>query len=275
MPGADDGVEADLGPEAHVINPDQVEPIRIAIKNSACEADTDLAQLREASGAIIQFESIQAAHRALIKGRQLEGLRFQRPAPNDPADVDAHLVWVGEPDPMPMERGPPEEGWTFQMTAKQVGALSGALVGSYSWNPPPIVAFVSRERDLELDQFKIEVKHPKSSVGSPQSAGGNGMWIPDLEFVVRGVTDEHPYGYGGPVLKRYLAEIKHGSAAFERHQRDRMVELADDAQTEIAVLVIRVFLEGAPQTYRIRIRNLSRQRLNDVRRDKYDSSVVG
>lgn len=231
-------------------------PFRVAIKDSACRADPELSELREEQGEIIEFESNLEAKRTLIEGRGLEGLGFQKPAPQDPQDVDAYLVLLPDSDPDPEERGPAEEGWRFRMSANQVGALSEALFDAQPSNPPPIVAYACRDLSLEADEIRVEVNRAPEAVGKLEFYGGDGRWLPDFEFVVRRVPDGSSSGRGGPVLKRYIAEVKHGSASFERHQRERMRELAEEAGEDTDVLVIRVELIGAPQEYGVRIRRL-------------------
>lgn len=230
-------------------------PIRVAIKDSACRADSNLADLREEHGETIEYESDLEAHRKLIEGRGLDGLRFQQPAEADPDDIDAYLVWVGEPDPEPAERGPPDQGWSFRMTANQVGALSEALFDAQPSNPPPIVAYACQALEVKSEQIRVEVNRNPDPVGELKYFGGDGIWSPDFEFVVRRVSDA--LGRRGPILKRYIAEVKHGSTSFERHQRARMIELAEDEHADVDVLEIRVDLDGAPQGYEIWVRNWS------------------
>lgn len=96
-------------------------PFSIALKPSACEASPAIAALREESGEVLTYESEGDAAKILIDDIDCSGLQFQAPAPNDPAEVDAYLVKLRDPDPSSAERGPPEDGWTFNMRAQQVG----------------------------------------------------------------------------------------------------------------------------------------------------------
>lgn len=236
---------------------DDLGPFRVALKSSACEASPVIAELREDSGEIITYESRRAAEQDLLEDGDCEGLQFQQPAPNDPAEVDAYLVKLRDPEPSPTERGPPEDGWTFNMRAQQVGALTEALFHAYGWNPPPIVAYAARDLELDTEEFRVEVNPTPESVGEFEFSGGNGRWIPDFEFLVRRRTESHPYGYGGPVIKRYIAEVKHGSTSFERQQRTQMSQLAEDANDDLDVLIIRADLEGTPKTYDLTIRSVA------------------
>ncbi|WP_254525607.1 hypothetical protein [Natrinema caseinilyticum] len=230
---------------------------RVALKSSACELAAEIAALRDESGAVATFESRAEAESELLEGDDRDTLRFQRPAPNDPDVVDTYLVAISDPEPEPTERGPPEHGWTFAMRAQQVGALAESVFSAYSWNPPPLVSYAAADLGLEPDAFRVEVDPSPGSVGRSERDGGDGRWLPDVEFIVRRRNELHPDGYEGPVIKRYLAEVKHGSTSFERHQRTRMARLAAEAGADLEVLVIRVDLEGAPQTYDLTIRTVS------------------
>jgi len=232
-------------------------PFTVALKPSACKASAEIAALREESGEVITYESEGEAARILIDDVDSPGLQFQRAAPNDPADVDAYLVKLRDPEPSPAERGPPEDGWTFNMRAQQVGALTEALFHAYGWNPPPIVAYASRDLDLDPDAFRVKVNSRPESVGEFEFYGGDGKWIPDFEFVVHRCTTSSPSGYGGPVVQRYVAEVKHGSTSFERNQRTQMVKLAQDGGSDLDVLIVRVNLEGTPKTYDLTIRSVA------------------
>ncbi|WP_254532966.1 hypothetical protein [Natrinema gelatinilyticum] len=230
---------------------------RVALKSSACKISAEIAALREDAGEIVTFESRTEAVAELLEGSDRDDLRFQRPAPNDPGAADVYLVAVLDSEPEPAERGPPEDGWTFDMRAQQVGALSESLLSAYSWDPPPIVSYVAADLGLEPDAVRIEVDQSPGSVGRSERDGGDGRWLPDVEFIVRRRNGSHPDGYDGPVIKRYLAEVKHGSTSFERHQRTRMTRLAAETGANLEVLVIRVDLEGTPQTYDLTIRTVS------------------
>lgn len=231
-------------------------PFKVALKPSACEASSEIAALREESGEILTYESEREAARKLIDEIDCPGLQFQAAAPNDPVEVDAYLVKLRDPEPSPTERGPPEDGWTFNMRAQQVGALAEALFHAYGWNPPPIVAYAAKNLCIGPEEFRVRVNPAPESVGQFEFSGGDRMWIPDFEFVVHRRTDDHPFGYGGPVLKRYIAEVKHGSTNFERNQRTQMTQLAHEGGQDVDVLIIRVNLEGTPKTYDLTIRSV-------------------
>lgn len=232
-------------------------PFSVSLKPSSCEVSQEIAALREESGEIVTYESEREAARILIDNVDCPGLQFQAAAPNDPAEVDAYLVKLRDTEPSPTERGPPEDGWTFNMRAQQVGALAEALFNAYGWNPPPIVDYAVKDLGIDPEEFHVRVNSAPESVGQFEFSGGDGMWIPDFEFVVHRRTDDHPFGYGGPVLKRYIAEVKHGSTNFERNQRTQMTQLAQDDGADLDVLIIRANLEGAPQTYDLTIRSVA------------------
>ena len=230
-------------------------PFRVALKRSACEAAAEVETLRQTVGEVVSFESRADAVRKLIHAVDCPGLRFQQPAPNDPAEVDAYLVKIRDPRPSPDARGDPASGWTFDARAQQVGALAEALFGAYRWDPPPILAYAARELEVDPDEIRVEVDDNPSRVGGldPEAEG---QWQPDFAFVVRRRTDTDPSGYEGPVARRYVAEVKHGSTSFERNQRDRMVRLAERGP-RLDVLVIRVDLSGIPQEYDLTIRSVA------------------
>ncbi|WP_290816063.1 hypothetical protein [Halovivax sp.] len=235
-------------------------PFRVALKRSACEAAAEIETLRQTVGEVVSYESRADAVTKLVHAVDCPGLRFQQPAPNDPADVDAYLVKLREPEPTPESRGDPATGWTFDARAQQVGALAEALFGAYRWDPPPILAYAARDLEVDPDEIRVEVDDEPARVGGldPEVEG---QWHPDFSFVVRRRTASDPSGYEGPVLRRYLAEVKHGSTSFERHQRDRMERLAERGP-RLDVLVIRVDLSGAPQSYDLTIRSVARDGLS-------------
>ena len=226
-----------------------LEPFTVALKDSACDASAKAARLREQCSEYITYDSERAARSDLLDPDR-PSLRFQSPAPNDPADVDAYLVKVREVDPAPDDRGPAREGWEFNMTAQQVGALSEALFDAYRYDPPPIVAYVAKDLNMDPDAFRVVV-NPDDSPSIP-SSDGMGHWRWDAHFTVHRRTEESPSWQQGPLLKQYLAEVKHGSTSFERNQRAEMERIAQDVP-DVDVLVIRINLDGTPQTYSLTI----------------------
>lgn len=235
-------------------------PFRVALKRSAREAATEIETLGATAGNVVTYDSRAEAVEKLIRAIDCPGLRFQRPAPNDPADVDAYLVKVRDPRPEPDERDSPTTGWSFDMRAQQVGALTEALFGAYRWDPPPILAYAARDLGADPEELRIGVEDTPSSVGGLDPT--DGQWVPDFEFVARQRTDAGTSGCDGPVLCRYFAEVKHGSTRFERSQRTQMAALADRGP-RVDVLVIRVDLSGVPQTYDLSIRSVARDGFGD------------
>ena len=231
------------------------EPFRVALKRSARESAAEIETLAGTVGDVVAYDSRADAVEKLIRAVDCPGLRLQRPAPNDTADVDAYLVKIRDPRPTPDQRGSPAAGWTFDMRAQQVGALAEALFGAYRWDPPPILAYGARDLAVEPDAIRVGVEDAPSSVGGLDPED-DGRWVPDFEFVVRRRTGADPSGYEGSVLRRYYAEVKHGSTSFERSQRARMVALAERGP-RVDVLVIRVDLSGAPRSYDLTIRSVS------------------
>ncbi|WP_136715593.1 hypothetical protein [Halorientalis salina] len=228
-------------------------PYRVALKRSACEVSPAVASRREDAGEIVTYESREAATRKLLDSIDCPVLRLQEAAPNDPAPVDAYLIKGRELKPDPGERGPPQDGWTHQLGAQQVGALAEAVFGAHSDDPPPIVAYAARQLDMDPDAFRVTVEHAPSPVGGEASSR---HWHPDFEFRVRRKTADHPYGYDGPVLRRYVAEVKHGSASFGRNQRQAMDRFDAESGPDTDVLVIRVDLDAVPRHYDVTIRTV-------------------
>ncbi|MFD1587375.1 hypothetical protein ACFR9U_10290 [Halorientalis brevis] len=233
---------------------DESGPFRVALKESACEVSPEVAARREDGGEVVTYESRRAAEEKLLESIDCRALRLQDAAPNDPNPVDAYLIKGRELRPEPDERGPPADGWTHQLDAQQVGALAETLFGAYSYDPPPIVDFAARQLELDPDAFRVAVERAPSPVGTPESKGGSGLWRPDFEFRVRRKTDQQPYAYDGPLLHRYVAEIKHGSTSFGRNQRDQMVRHHAESDPDTTVLIVRVDLGDVPQHYDVTIR---------------------
>lgn len=226
-------------------DPDEA-PFTVALTDAACEASATVAELREQRGEHVTYDSRRAAETDLLDPDR-PGLRFQAPAPNDPTDVDAYLVKLRDPDPAPADRGPASGGWEFAATAQQVGALAEALFAAYRYDPPPIVAYVARDLDLAPDAFRVVVD-PDDAPRIPPAIEDRWRW--DVHFAVHRRTPDA--GGRGPLLRHYLAEVKHGGASYERAQRATMERIAREVPN-VAVLAIRVDLEGVPQTYSLTI----------------------
>lgn len=231
------------------------EPFRVSLTQSACEAAEAVATLRDTAGDVVTYDSRADAVEELLHAVDRPGLSLQRPAPNDPTDVDAYLVHRRDPPPPPDDRGSPTAGWTFDVRAQQVGALAEALFGAYRRDPPPIRAYAARDLDIEPEAIRVVVEDDPSPVGGLHPGDG-GRWVPDFAFAVRRRTDADPAGDDGAVLRQYYAEVKHGSTSFERDQRGAMVRVAERGP-RVDALVIRVDLSGVPRSYGLSIRSVS------------------
>ncbi|WP_254861865.1 hypothetical protein [Halovivax gelatinilyticus] len=229
-------------------------PFRVALKRSACAAAPEIETLRQSAGEVLSYEGRADAVAKLIHAVDCPGLRFQAPAPNDPADVDAYLVKVRDPRPDLASRGDPATGWTFDARAQQVGALAESLFTAYRFDPPPIVAYAARDLDLDPDDLRVVVDDDPERVGAldPDVDGG---WHPDVAFTVRERETDDAAGDAGSVLKRYVAEVKHGSTSFERNQRAGMQRLAERDE-KLDVIIVRVDLAEIPQSYDLTIRSI-------------------
>jgi len=220
------------------------DPFRVAVKESAREANEAARRLATTESEVVGFDSEADAYR---RARELSEdgetpVKVQRAAPQDPADVDGYLVaWPDrrrrDPD------GTPTEGLTFDTGANQYGALGEALVCSPPVNPPLLTHFARVETDLGTEEaenlpdenLRVELDtDPEPVVVGSETH----RWEPDCRAVVR-------LGPDRPVLTEYWCEIKTGDGSFERSQREAMRAKARKA----TVLKIRVALDDLPDSY--------------------------
>lgn len=239
---------------------------RIAIKDSAREViDPETLAASEASG---QLEcSSRAAAEASIEDLPLSEagtLHLQRPAPNDPADVDAYLVFY----PETRKRNPDgslDDGWTFDTTANQYGDLGEAIITAPG--TPALDHFVRQDLAESLSedlggQLYLEVRtQPKEFDWETLRSVSEGDWLswtPDCEVRV------YLPGHEG-LVHRYFCEIKTGDASFERNQSRDMNAVSDVAD----VLKIRITIDGLPDEYSVKFR-----RAGDSRPDIAQASIA-
>lgn len=222
------------------------DPYRVAVKDSASDANEAVRRLARAEGEVVAFDSAADAHR---RARELSEagetpVKVQRPAPQDPADVDAYLVaWPERRRRTP--DGTPTEGLTFDVAANQYGALGEALVCSPEVNPPVLTHFARVDSDLserEAETVRVEV----DADPEPVVVAGDARWEPDCRAVARLAPDS-------PVLAEYWCEVKAGDGSFERSQRAAMRAKAREA----TVLKIRVDLDELPDSYTAWVRRVT------------------
>ena len=222
----------------------------MALEPSAREADPEIAALREEAGEVVGFDTRTAAERALVE--PATALYLQGPAPDDPRPSTPTSWRRTSPDPAP--RSARRRRRAGRSTpGPDRSAVSRTLFGACAYDPPPVVAYAARELGVDPAEIRVDVDGDPSAVaGDPDGDGGE--WVPDLAFVVRRAGNP---AYGAPVLARYVAEVEHGSASFERGQRAAMTRLAM-RRRDLDVLVIRVDLEELPRSYDVSIRALEK-----------------
>ncbi|WP_115862453.1 hypothetical protein [Halorussus litoreus] len=221
------------------------EPFRVAVKDSASEANEAVRRLARSEGEVVQFDSAADAHQ---RARDLSEagetpVKVQRAAPQDPADVDAYLVaWPERRRRTP--DGTPTEGLTFDTAANQYGALGEAVVCSPAVNPPLLTHFARVDSDLserEAENLHVAV----DADPDPVVVDGDARWEPDCRAVVRPAPNR-------PVLTEFWCEVKAGDGSFERSQRAAMRAKAREA----TVLKIRVDLDELPDSYTAWVRKV-------------------
>lgn len=238
---------------------------RVAIKDSARRVlDAETLPTSEASGHLA-FPSRAAAEAEIedLSRANPGTLDLQRPAPNDPAEVDAYLVYYPETRKWEPDGSLPE-GWTFDTTANQYGDLGEALVTAA--DTPALNHFVRQDladvlEDRHLDRLDVQcVTRPAAFDWATLRSAVDGErpgWTPDCEVRVHLPDRRDP-------LHRYLCEIKTGDASFERNQAADMEAVS--AVTD--VLQIRVRIDELPDQYGVKIR-----RVGDSR-PSLDGSVI-
>lgn len=221
---------------------------RVAIKNSARRV-LEAAPLPAADDADVCTYPSRAAADAAIDDLALSAaghLELQAPAPNDPDDVDAYLVFYPE-DRKRDPDGSLADGWTFDTTANQYGAVGEALVTAPG--TPALHHFVRQDRAVATDATRTErvrvhctTRPADFDWATLRSASGSNRpgWTPDCEVRV------YPPGREDPI-HRYFCEIKTGDASFERNQAADMAAVSTVAD----VLEIRVTIDELPDAYSV------------------------
>lgn len=230
---------------------------RVAIKDSVRRVlDAETLPTSGASDSL-EFPSRAAAEARIeaLSRTETGTLELQRPAPNDPADVDAYLVYYPETRKRDPD-GTLEDGWTFDTTANQYGDLGEALVTAA--DTPALNHFVRQDladvlEDRHLDRLEVRcVTRPVEFDWTTIRAAADGErpgWTPDCEVRAHLPDRRDP-------LHRYFCEIKTGEASFERNQAAGM-----EAVSEIAdVLKIRVTIDALPDEYTVKVRRIGDSR---------------
>ena len=170
------------------------------------------------------------------------GLRVQKAASNNPADVDAYPLTEHNPsitEPASV-RG---DTLTFDIGANLYGALREAVV----MGAPTSSALEHFMKDDLADvEFRdgLRVRFTDSEYVSFGDWGEaeRGNWLPDCLVEARD-------GWRNPPVETYWCEIKTGDASFERTQVAAMRGLSREKR----VLKIRVLIDNLLDQYSVRI----------------------
>lgn len=226
----------------------------VEIKQSAIERNPWAALLRDREGSLVEFDSEMDAKETATKlSNYGEGVnvRIQRAAGQDSTETDAYLVAL----PETRKRNPDgslDEGWTFDTTANQYGAIGETLVTA--GGTPALRHYVMQdlpsfpsERVRNAIRIHVESEPRRMDTATIESAAAEstGEWVPDCEVRV---------SFGDPEkwIHRYFCEIKTGNASFQRTQQDAMDAVAK--QTD--VLKLRVTIDDLPTEYSIAVRRV-------------------
>lgn len=221
---------------------------RVAIKDSASRVLEDDSLPRCDDPRVLEYQSRDTAEQSVnaLDPAEAGSLEFQQPAPNDPHDVDAYLVFY----PADRKRSPdgsPTDGWTFDTTANQYGAIGEALVTAPG--TPALNHFVRHDLGTALDTdhtdtWSLDCVTDSADVDwdtlRAATEDGRPGWTPDCEVRVR-LPDRRGY------IHRYFCEIKTGAASFQRNQSADMAAVSEVAD----VLKIRVRIDELPDEYTV------------------------
>lgn len=223
---------------------EDTESFRVAVKESALEANEAVRELADAEGSVVSFGSrADAEERAeLLSAEGATRVAVQAAAPADSTDADAYLV----ADPERCTRDPDgsiAEGLTFDVTGNQYGALGEALVLAHETNPPLLAHFAQRDLDSGDTNLRVELDADPDPVVGDAAAGTR--WVPDCRAEVLVGPDRR-------LVEEYWCEIKTESSSAERSQRDLMRRKAREA----TVLLVRIDVTNLPDSYTARIRRV-------------------
>ncbi|MFC5971622.1 hypothetical protein ACFPYI_09790 [Halomarina salina] len=217
-------------------DPEFDDEVSVAIKPSAVRDCGVVESYAEEHGEVVQFTSVEAAREELTRHRTSAELSLQRVAPNDPAEVEWYLVSLGQHGYSADERGPPDEGWTFDPTANQYGAFGEALFTATPHGTRPLKQFVHRDLGID-DALRVRVDS-----SPPVVSNDAGTWHPDVAAAVR--------LRWGPDVQRYLFEVKTGTGELERTQEATMREHARSQARDRVVHVV-ADIAGLPEEYSV------------------------
>lgn len=227
----------------------------VEIKDSALERNPWAELLREREGTLVRFDSETDAKETATKlSNYGEGanVRIQRAAERDSAETDAYLVAL----PETRKRNPDgslDEGWTFDTTANQYGAIGETLVTAGGM--PVLRHYVMQdlapfpsERVKNAIRIHVESEPQRMDTVDASLEVVDGEWIPDCEVRV---------SFGDPQrwIHRYFCEIKTGNASYQRAQQEAMDAVAKRAD----VLKLRVEIDDLPTEYSVTVRRVGEE----------------
>jgi len=218
---------------------DESTALLVPLKPSAVRGNGAAAAYAATHGERLRYASREEAERvagALTRAGAAP-VRLQAAAPQDPEGVDAYLVGASRAD-APDPGGDPAEGWTFGVSANQLGAVGEALVLGRASPPPTLRHYVARELDRSPGSFELVVETETDPVRTPD---GDGSWRPDCRADVV---------VGRSVVASYYCEVKTGGGRPERSQRVAMERAAE----RDAVLLLSVDVTALPRSYTVSVR---------------------
>jgi hypothetical protein len=151
---------------------DESTALLVSLKPSAVRGNDAAATYAATHGERLRYASREEAERVagVLTRAGAAPVRLQAAAPQDPEGVDAYLVGASradESDP----GGDPAEGWTFGVSANQLGAVGEALVLGRASSPPALRHYVARELDRPPGSFELAVEAETDPVRTPDGNG--------------------------------------------------------------------------------------------------------
>lgn len=217
------------------------ESIRVAVKESAIDANEAVRDFVDRNGVDVQFPTMAAV---MAKVQALSGagegpVRVQRAGPQEPRDIDAYVV--SDPDRRTRRPdGSVDDELVFDTTATQFGALGETVITAHTHDPPALTYFIRHDLadvDIDPDALSVEVSPDPEPI---DPTGVDGVWQPDCLATIYARP-------GDRLVTRYWCEIKTGRASLERKQEQVMRQHS----TAEPVVLVRVTVTGLPQSYSV------------------------
>lgn len=211
---------------------------RVAVKDSATKRNAQVEEITAREGDLLEFASRREAE-AFEATVCTEGgsVRLQASAAQDPSPVDAYLVKDAQANEWePIETD--DASATFPVGANVFGSIGLAIIYLGGKASPALCQYFTQREPASKRGQVIDVELEPSL---PDPLADFVRWHPDLRIEV---SDED-----GGSRETYFAEVKSGSASFQRNQRVDMQRVAE----AYGVLKIRVALTELPDRYTVRI----------------------